>query len=90
MLSELLDEYSRALRRLHRLIDACKGDTEPADNLRNRMDGIWNRMDSGERNMARILSASLSSEYGDPLPLDPGVIEDSYYCSDDDLGDFAI
>ena len=60
-------ECTRRLRRLHDLIRSGDGDSEAADQLRDEMDGLWNRMTPEERKLSRDLSADLHS-LGKPMP----------------------
>lgn len=76
--SEPYVECARRLRQLHALIRSGDGDSAEADELRDEMDLLWNRMPSEEREWTGKLSADLhllgeGSRLREDRPTDAGI-----------------
>ncbi len=56
-----LEAYADLLLKLHNLISQGKGESEDSDAIRDHMDVYWKRLDEGDREIARQLSADLYS-----------------------------
>lgn len=56
-----LEAYADLLLKLHNLISQGKGESENSDAIRDHMDVYWKRLDEGDREIARQLSADLYS-----------------------------
>lgn len=61
------EEYERLLIELHLLIAAEEGDTDLADEVRDRMDGPWRNLSDAERRRLDGLSADLYMLQGDEV-----------------------
>jgi len=55
------------LKRLHVLMAADQGDEKAADDLRDEMDGLWNKLSDEEQLQLHVLSAELYEDSGVPV-----------------------
>jgi tetratricopeptide (TPR) repeat protein len=63
--------YEQLLLRVHELIAAGEGDSEEADELRERMDAPWHRLTEAEQTRLRGLSGDLYLISGTEIPDEP-------------------
>ena len=59
--SDAMHQYAELLLELHRMVRACNGDSDEADELRDRMDGPWREMTNHEISITDGLSVDLYS-----------------------------